>query len=204
MLVFQQWENSQRASSFFYGKISNKCSTKSLHSLGSLSTNQLAKSEACCSGSAVSFVVTSFIIMLASVQLCLSTGQEQWESWEQQTTRMQSKRLTANRQLLSGYAGLSLMGKNLRLYYSCLTSLFTDCLAVQKLLIQHLSLQTFESTLLVMWMNLNGFLPSCSDLSLLNISMKAIKKNSSGILAEQTCCPTRSNNFCLLNRKCNT
>lgn len=38
-LVFQQRENSQKASSLFYGKISGKCSTKSLHSLGSLSTN---------------------------------------------------------------------------------------------------------------------------------------------------------------------
>lgn len=37
--VLQQWENCQLVSSLFYSKISRKCSTKSLHSLGSLSTN---------------------------------------------------------------------------------------------------------------------------------------------------------------------
>lgn len=79
------------------------------------------ENEACCSGSAVSFVVTSFTMMSASERLCLSAGQEQPQSCEQNA----KQRLTDNRLLL--------LSAHVRLYYSCLSSLFSRRLGRQKL-----------------------------------------------------------------------
>lgn len=87
-----KWKTARKPHPFSMARSAVSAAQKSLHSLGSLSTNySQPKKEACCSGSAVSFVVTSFIIMLASVQPCLSSGRKQAQSCQQQTALMQTR-----------------------------------------------------------------------------------------------------------------
>lgn len=89
---------------FFYSKLSTESSSDILPLSGQLVNKpQPDKNEVCCSGSAVIVVVTSFIITLASVQLCLSQWVEQLKSSEQCSKPKQAESYL----LLSGCAGPS-------------------------------------------------------------------------------------------------
>lgn len=118
------------------------------------------------------------------------------------------QRLTANSVLLSGHAGLSFDGAGTWALWQLFDESFQrSCRltkAAQKLSIQPLSSQTFDSTLLVMWTNSNWLLPSCTDLFLcLTSAWKLLTKTCLKWRTHRANLVPRaiSNNCCLLSRQ---
>lgn len=131
-----------------------------------------AKSGACCSGSAVSFVVTSFVMMSASVRLGLSAGKEP-------SHVNTSKPLTVCRRV--DMWGSHLTGRD---YYIRLTDLSKNRLSSQNKPVFISNLRANPISLVYKFKLVTAL--TFRLVSSLNISMKAIKKKLPEVVYSQS------------------